>query len=297
MPARSKPRERSKPKAKAKPRTVAKARFLGMTIEGTPVEFYKEFGLFVKREDLCCPQGPHFSKCRGVFAHVASRPERIIGVLDTLHSQGGWATARACKLLKKQCTLYYPVRKHQAEAPLQPQQEEARELGADLVKLKAGRSAILYHQAKAAVTAVGGYMMPNALKLQESVIETAAEVQRTKLPKVDTIIVPASSATIAAGVLLGLSRKGWTGTFIVHLGYTRSIAQVKSYMTKVSGVATSGVDVVVLVVDEGYDYADQAKPGPDAPFESNSYYDLKSFRWWAAEGREKYGKALLWNIG
>src|SRR5262249_34387357 len=153
---------------------------------GTPVEHHPELGLWVKREDLCCPGGPNFSKTRGVYAHVAKRPEGVIGVLDTHHSQGGWAVARACAALNKHCVLFYPVRKADrnllytgmkpTQDPvwgewgdiLRPQQVAAFNLGAGLVPLAAGRSAVLYHRAKSALSEErGSYMMPNALKLPE----------------------------------------------------------------------------------------------------------------------------------
>src|SRR5207344_916798 len=119
------------------------------------------------------------------------RAERVIGVLDTSHSQGGHAVARACEMLDKKCLLFYPVRKAEQDvALLRPQQAAAKALGAKLIKLPAGRSAVLYHAAKKQMPA-GSYMMPNALKLHEMVEETAAEFGRTELPEgLRWIIVP-----------------------------------------------------------------------------------------------------------
>lgn len=283
-----------------------------MCRDGTPVEDYLErFGLWVKREDLCCPGGPNFSKTRGVYAHVKGRREPVIGVLDTNHSQGGWAVARACQLLGKQCVLYYPVRKSERDDHIKPQQEAALRLGAQLVPLQAGRSAVLYHTAKKRLSSLGAastYMMPNALKLPEMITETVAEVERTTLPPVSTLLISASSGTIAAGVILGLQRKGWVGVapsglpvnknLIVHQGYSRSEPAIRSYMDKMAlGFDGEGIACPVTLVDEKYSYADSAKPGEQPPFPCNEYYDLKAFRWWVREGRNEYGTALLWNIG
>jgi hypothetical protein len=82
----------------------------GMLRGRTPVEDHRAaYGLWVKREDLSCPPpGPPFSKARGVYARVASRPEGVIAVLDTRHSQAGWAVARACQVLGKECVNFYP---------------------------------------------------------------------------------------------------------------------------------------------------------------------------------------------
>jgi Threonine dehydratase len=265
-----------------------------MCLTNTPVTYHDNLGLYVKHEELCCPGGPNFSKTRGVYAHIAARPEPVIGVLDTSHSQGGWAVARACKLLGKQCELYYPVRKAHQNAPLQVQQLEAQKLGAELIPIPAGRSAILYHRVRSKFRDEGRYLMPNALKLPESVSETAAEVDRTQLPSdISAVLISASSGTIAAGVLRGLGDAAVS--VVVHLGYSRSERAVRAYLDKMSGINTSGG---VTIVDEGFSYADAAPRDVELPdFPCNVFYDLKAYRWWVREGQARYGRALLWNVG
>jgi hypothetical protein len=265
---------------------------MSMCVENTPLERYPQFGLVVKREDLCCPGGPNFSKCRGVYAHIARCPESVIGVLDTSHSQGGWAVAKACKMLGKQCVEFYPAPKA-TPGWLGEVQHRCRELAAETIPLSAGRSAILYRLARKRL-GPGGYMVPNALKLPESVSETAAEVERTKLPDVETALVSASSGTIAAGVILGLRRKSWPATVIVHLGYSRPQSTVRAYIASWLRPFVPGP---VCIVDEGYKYSDVARPGPTPPFPSDPFYDRKAVVWWMKEGRSKYGSALLWLIG
>lgn len=271
----------------------------------TPVEDHRAaYGLWVKREDLSCsPPGPPFSKTRGVFAHVKSRPEKVIGVLDTYHSQAGHAVAEACQILGKECVNFYPVYKAEALAALKPQQQAARALGAQLQGLPAGRSAVLYHGAKKglakhaqSIGAQDWYMMPNALKLPEMVEETALEVERTALPNIKTVLIAVSSGTIAAGVIRALDKAKWNGRVILHMGYARSEEQVLKYVETMSQVPFhSGVDV--SLVNEGYAYKDVARPGETPPWPCNAWYDLKAFRWWLREGRATYGEALLWNIG
>lgn len=268
----------------------------GMLREKTPVQDYRErYGILVKREDLAClPPGPPFSKTRGVFAHVAKRPEKVIGVLDTFHSQAGWAVARACQILGKTCINYYPV--YKADTGLREPQLKSRSLGAVLTGLPAGRSCILFHQAKKATERLGGYMMPNALKLAESVEETAKEVKRSNIwPWPDLVIIPSSSATIAAGVIRGF---GSSPRYVIHLGYSRSHESVLSYVR-----SQSGVHAQVDVVDERYSYKEQAGPGETPPWPCNPYYDLKAFRWWIREGWRTSitggltDNVLFWNIG
>lgn len=291
-----------------------------MCVEGTPVEHYPELDLWVKREDLCCPPGPHFSKTRGVYAHIKARPEKVIGCLDTSHSQGGWATAQACKLLGKKAVVYYPetVRMRRDGYELQEQQAIPRILGASLVPLQAGRSSVLYHGAKKDLSKGPGghYMMPNALKLPEMIEETVAEVLRTPLPPVRTVIISASSGTIAAGVISGLTRLGYDGEIVVHQGYSRGAGAIRAYMGQMVGEYASdlwardehphqltGHDRIRLwrddftLVDEGYAYGDRSKMS-EAPFPCNTFYDRKALHWWLTKGHQtRRTEALLWNVG
>lgn len=273
-----------------------------MLYYNTPIEDYRSaFGLLVKREDLSC-SAPPFSKTRGVFAHIRNRPELVIGVLDTYHSQGGWAVARACMALNRTCVNFYPVRKAERNDPLKPQQRAASDLGAKMVALPAGRSAILYHQARrklAEYPTVGGtYMMPNALKLPEMVEETADEVERTlsqidaeKLP--EYVLISISSGTIAAGAIAGFYRQGLTPKFLLHQGYSRPEEATRKYIQKMSGV-----NAQIKIIDEGYAYGEVARGVVKIPpFPSNKFYDLKAWQWWIMKGREEYKEALLWNIG
>ena len=270
-----------------------------MLVDNTPLEDYlSKHGLMVKREDLCCPPpGPPFSKTRGVFAHVRSRPEEVIGVLDTYHSQAGHAVAQACSLLGKACINYYPNFTHEP-GPRLPQ-NHSMALGAQLQPLPAGRSAILYHQAKRDLARVhDSYMMPNALKLPEMVSETAAEVVRTFTQtsySPDAVLIAISSGTIAAGVIRGFEDVGMRPHFILHMGYSRSREAVMEYIREQSGVSLA--PGAFTLVDEGYGYKDVARAGEVPDWPCNAHYDLKAFRWWRREGRERFGQALMWNIG
>jgi hypothetical protein len=271
-----------------------------MLLAGTPLEDHRDaYELLVKREDLSChAPGPPFSKTRGVFARVAARDERVFGVLDTYHSQAGHAVARACQILGRRCINFYPEYKHEP-GPRDPQ-HRARALGAELVGIPAGRSAILFHYARRTLSECypDSYMMPNALKLEESVTETAAEVQCLGGLEPELVIVPSSSGTIAAGVIRGFLDKGGTfPQFVIHLGYSRSEGAVMRYLENKVGEGFPAERLVL--VDEGYSYKDKARAGPTPPWPCNPYYDLKAFRWWM---RSRLSKAsldtvLFWNIG
>jgi len=259
-------------------------------VSGTPVERHGE--LYVKREDLSCPPpGPPFSKARGVYAHLKKRPERLIGVLDTFHSQAGHAVARACSLLGKDCVNFYPRTVRDGDQLREPQLRSAG-LGARLEPLAAGRSSVLYHQAARSIRERGGYMMPNALKLGESVEETAKEVPAAPF---DSVVIPVSSGTIAAGVIRGFAGIA-VRRFFLHLGYSRPRGAVLEYVGRASGlIGLTAPSAELIVVDEGYAYRDVARPGPTPPWPCNVYYDLKAYRWWVASGPRD--RTLFWNIG
>ena len=256
-----------------------------MIVNNTPLETYELNGvpILVKREDLCAPlPGPSFSKIRGVVAHIKNRPETTIGCLDTYHSKAGWAVAYVCQQLGKQAVDYWPRFKRDgaADAP-RVQQQHARQLGADLVDIPAGRSAILYHTAKKHLREnyPDSYLMPNALKLPESITENAAEAVRTAplLPDSGTLVISISSGTVAAGVLKGFEEAGLLRNYnvILHMGYSRSQDATREYIEKAAGLTLGDR---ITFIDEGYGYADAAR-GVEAPFPCNEFYDLKAWKW------------------
>lgn len=257
--------------------------------------------VFVKREDLCCPEpGPGFSKMRGVVEHLANRPERTIGVLDTFHSKAGWAVAQAGAAIGKEVINFWPRYKTDPEGVWLPrhQQQVAQNFGAKLIALTAGRSAILYHRARRILKEQfpGSYLMPNALKLSESIEKNAEEVLHSKgsLFNHGSLLLPVSSGTIAAGVIRGYQNAGLLSSdlrVVLHLGYSRSRDAVVRYVRSASGVA----DAKFEVIDEGYHYADSVTRG-DIPFPSNPFYDQKTWRWLTLQ-KDLPEPIVFWNIG
>lgn len=262
-------------------------------VHNTPVEEHD--GFWVKREDLSSPApGPAFSKYRGVVEHIKNRNERVIGVLDTYHSKAGWAVAYACSQLGRECLNFWPRYKAEQTNVLREAQQHSSDLGARLLALPAGRSSVLYHQARKLLAAhPDSYLMPNALKLRESVEANAAEAFATNTARFRTIILPVSSGTIAAGVIRGVIQKGERPNFVIHMGYSRPVHMVSRY---IRGHCGSGLGQLWFI-DEEYEYKDRARPGPEAPFPSNPYYDLKSWRWMLRQRAEIEHPCLLWNIG
>lgn len=272
-------------------------------IEGTPWEKHAchKVWVWVKREDLCSPDpGPSFSKLRGVETRLRRlKLEGIteIGVLDTYHSKAGWGVSWLCSLLSLKCYNFYP--KYKGDTGLREQQEMSSELGAIMKPLKAGRSSILFHQAKkqlVELTDDKGYMMPNALKLGESVDATAVEVVEytPERLKGGTWVISISSGTLGAGVIKGLCQLGLEDdvTVILHLGYSRSESAVVKYLSEAAGCWVEDT----YLVDEGFDYKAKV-PHEDIPFPCNPYYDAKTWRWLEVMGEDLKQPIVFWNIG
>lgn len=276
-----------------------------MLVNNTPVEVHSNSGvnILVKREDLCAPYpGPSFSKMRGVVAHIQNRPEGTIGVLDTFHSKAGWCVSYVCQQLGKKAINYWPRYKADLRDGLpRIQQQEAHLRGAHMVSMPAGRSAILYHGAKKHLKGYGeAYMMPNALKLPESITENAAEAVRTapSLPPSGTLVISISSGTVAAGVLKGFKESGLFDTYdiVLHMGYSRSQEACRMYMEDACGFSLAKA----LFIDEGYGYADQVRAlATPVPFPCNPYYDAKAWGWLTGHGQSlaARGPIVFWNIG
>ena len=279
-----------------------------MIVNNTPLETYELNGvpIMVKREDLCCPfPGPSFSKIRGVVAHIQNRPEPIIGVLDTFHSKAGWAVSYVCQQLGKRAINFWPRYKRDPREGLPRfQQQHAESLGALMMPLQAGRSAVLYHSAKKELRERWNleqgesYLMPNALKLPESVTENAAEAERTaqQLPPSGTLVISISSGTVASGVLLGFHRAGLLDKYnvILHMGYSRSQDACLEYMEKSAGIPLRGR---VRFVDEGYGYADAVSKEFRPCFPINPFYDAKAYWWLGKNITRLKGPVVFWSIG
>ena len=264
-------------------------------IRDTPFEKYPigNRQVWVKREDLCVDE-THFSKMRGVYKHLSSRPEHFIGVLDSYHSKAGWGVSHICKMIGKKAVVFYP--QYTKEPGLRDNQVNCLRWDAILFPLQAGRSCILYHRAKSLLAEKypESYMLPNALKLQESVDDTSDQVYNHtpgELIHGATWIISISSGTIGAGVIDGLRRLKANVNIILHMGYSRSKDGVLNYISKYVGDVSD-----INLVDEGYGYKD-AVENSDISFPCNQYYDAKAWRWLVNNISRLKGKIVFWNIG
>ncbi len=282
-----------------------------MLRHNTPLEFHRcgELDVLVKRDDLCCdPPGPALAKIRGVVPHLMKRSEDVIGVLDTRCSRGGWAVAYVAKQLGKRCFNFFPQYKHEppmyAPTELRVSQRHANELGAQCISVPAGRSNVMFYQARAMLRdlAPGAmtYMMPNALKMEETISGNAEEARQTVLTnELTTLVLPVGTGTIAAGVLLGLQQADILEYLdvVLYEGYSRPEERVLGYIEKATGLTLDRSRTTV--VDEGWKYGtEQHHP---VPFPASTRYEAKAWNW-LASGRaqaviDEASRVLFWNSG
>jgi threonine dehydratase len=162
----------------------------------------------VVREDLCLVYGhepgwqaPCLSKTRGIYTHIANRQEETIGVVVTERTLNGWAVAAMCKLLNRKCVVYYPS--YVRPRPLPRGVKMATALGAEPIKIQAGRQAVMNaHAAKHLSYRKSAYMMPTALKLSETAqqVEAIADIALEMAPNVRRVIVPTGTGTHLRGI-------------------------------------------------------------------------------------------------
>lgn len=290
-----------------------------LVANNTPIEKYllHERLIWVKREDLCCPYpGPAFSKVRGLSAHLKVLSENgilSVGVISTLVSKAGWGTAYISQPLNMKCYNFYP-RSGREDVPVKEYCGMSEEFGGIQVDLTNTRGSIFWHRAKKYLSEhEDGHfeMLTHHLKLQETIVETAAEFYRTieawgEFPS--TIIIPVGSGTICAGVLSGIEQ---TSTGKKHLtckviGVTAT-KDVDEDRRRASIIKAANVHVGSMfdainhfeVVKTYRAYMEPVSRNT-SPFPCNPWYDAKAWEWLdnsIAAGNQLDEPVLFWNIG
>ena len=270
-----------------------------MVIKCTPIE--KHGGVWVKREDLSCPSpGPAFSKVRGLASHMVNSTAIGFACLDMATSKAGWGTAYLAKALGRGSIVYYPSLKEWEGQP-GPYQRRAKQFGAELRPLSPGRSSVLWYQARADLRGSPYIeLLPNGLRLPETVVETAEElltVSRELL--LGTIVVNVGSGTICSGVLTGLIEAGYNPSRMIGVTTHKVVAadKRKRILDKVCGAVMMVHDLPnwfsLVVTDCGY--AD--REDCPCPFPCNPWYDRKAWRWLVDNQTQLPEPILFWNIG
>ena len=276
-------------------------------ISGTPWEQYEIYDgvdvwpVWVKRDDLCCElPGPPYSKLRGLELFLTKQDkDNLIGVQAAgAHSRSGWGTAYLCKHLGMKCHVFYPVYKREGtveDHELREYLANAEDLGAVLMPMKAGRASMIWYQARNIMKAKSdkAIMLPAGLKLQESVIGTAAEVvaHTPEHLRAGTWILSISSGTTGAGTIMGLKDYQTDIHFTAYMGNSKNKDKTYKYMCDMAGYEPYDLELI----DEGWKYSD-AEDRP-VPFPASKYYEAKAWHWMVENIEHLMQPVIFWNIG
>ena len=268
-------------------------------VVSTPIEIHD--GVFVKRDDLCC-DSPQLAKMRGIWKYVSKRKSFDgFGILDGAHSRNGWALARVCRELGKSAVTYWPIKKHQRSLPIHEAQGYSRcraeALGAVIVPIQAGRSAVVYAQARAdlARRIPNSVMLPNAVKIDETVEAHIEEIkaQRDEWKEIapESLVIGCGTGTILSGVLAGFFSIGITPTTYVVLGYSVNEERLRRYISSHTLFPQDNIKII----DLGYSYGSEASS--PVPFGSCRHYEAKAWAWLQGNRELTTGSVAFWNSG
>jgi hypothetical protein len=160
--------------------------------------------------------------------------------------------------------------------------------------LPATKSSVLFYQARRIFYEKypDGYLFPNGLKLEETQQATKQEVALYSPSELfeesANWVISVSSGTIAKGVARGLEEKGFRGTLVLHMGFSRSKEEMEREFRSICRFN-------IRVIDEGYEYKDCVDF--PVPFPCNPYYDRKAWKWLVENVETLTDPIVFWNIG
>lgn len=281
-----------------------------MIINNTPIESYfvGDKTVYVKREDLCAPEGaPPFSKIRGlvpVLKRLKAEGVKTVGYTETSVSMAGWGVAWGCQMLGLKAVIFDPQYK-ETPSLLAYHRKQWAKYDAEIIPIKAGMAKVNYYVSRGLLFdnydpdwSGKAVMLPLGLPFPETIDAAEEEAKRTILAtKFDarTIVINVGSGTVAAGVLRAYRDK----TVVGVMGRTGSIEGKRKVILKKAGLDRGGffnnAPKDFRLVDPGWEYTERSHC--DCPFPSHPWYDLKAFQWLVENIKSLEGPILFWNIG
>lgn len=264
-------------------------------LRDTPIEEYD--GVYVKREDLCAPEGaPPFSKIRGLVKHLEKlKREGYIGVsyVETSVSMAGWGVAWAGYHLGMKCRIFNPVYKKSIPL-LEFHRQQWKRWGAELVDIPAGMAKVNYYIARKQ-TPKGYKLLPLGLPLSETLEETA-RIAKECIKDFPAIVICVGSGTIASGVWQA-TRLGQTVYGVMSRTGNVSLKRkriMNDYLSPLTHFQSSKKGNLELI-DEGWEYTEACNT--PVPFPCHPYYDAKAWDWLVKNRKWLAEPILFWNIG
>lgn len=284
-----------------------------MIISDTPVESYMVKGrlVYVKREDLCCPDGPPFSKMRGVLVELTRMRDNgvnVVAYVETAISMAGWGIAWTCKQLGMECLLYYPELKDPPDIMLNHWEQWER-YGAKLIPQPPGRIKIRWYIARKMFREYcgkekkQGELMEVGIPLKESIEGTYREALATpEIQMAKTIVCSVGSGTILSGLVRAVyDRFGKNKPIYGVLTYKittqdRGLANKRKAITKKAERPVGGlIGADLMLINGGWEYTEPCRI--EAPFPCHAYYDAKAWAWLVDNVENLQEPILFWNIG
>jgi len=278
-------------------------------LNDTPIERYELPGkgpVFVKREDLCCPDpGPPFSKIRGIYQGIAKLRDQgieITGYSETKVSMASWGVAWACQQLGGiRLISFVPNYKTGLPPLLAAHRERWEALGGMTRLTKPNRGQIIHNRGKTELKREFGtkaVMLPMGLPFNETLEATAGQVLLAEPWSYGSVTVAVGSGVICSGVLRGIAQKGVHapvyGIAIRHYDHPqKKRQQILERAGLFGGLLFPGFDF--KFVNTNYEYLDFIEQ--DQPFPCNKYYDAKAWQWLVDNYDSLEKPILFWNIG
>jgi len=259
----------------------------------TPLECYRVRGkdVWVKRDDLFARwPAPPLGKLRGaplILAELYAGGVRLVGCWDTRVSALGQGIA-ACAMEfpgLRVVTAYPASLGSSIPEPLCI----ARQLGAEVLPVRAGRITISFSSARKAVVERGGVMLPFGLECPESV--EAVSLEASSLPAElvagGTLIVCCGSGVTLAGLIRGL---GSLPAAYIGVSSGRSVTNIERCLRRHG----ASLDRVRLFAAET-EY--NRHSDIFLPFPSHPNYDQKAWAYLEKNIEHLRPPVLFWNVG
>lgn len=283
-----------------------------LILNNSPLEVYSigSRRIWVKREDLCAPDGaPPFSKLRGLIPHLQEMKRdgcSSVAYVETAVSMAGWGVAWACQHLGMHCVIYEPQYKNPPPIFLF-HKAQWEKFGAEIEPMRGDlMTKVMWNIVRAdlAENRPGTALLPLGISFPHSISETALEVRRTwkagPREGFGAVVAVVGSGTIAAGLLHGLEGLSLRDPIALYgvLSRSGSLSQKRTKIIKLAGLSETGFLSPrnrMELIDVGYDYAKPAKT--NAPFPCHPYYDGKAWEWLTQNVDALESDVLFWNVG
>ena len=256
-------------------------------MEHTPVEKHGDF--WVKREDKYGSYpAPPLAKLRGARVAIRKLYEsgvRDFATFDTRVSKSGQGVAAVLQDFPgTTLECFFPLLKGDV---LHVTQKTSAALGAELIAMQGGRSAVLYAKAKERAEAEGRWMLPFGMKFEETVEEVCAEAREHSGTGYRTVVMSTGTTMMLSGVA-----KAWPEVETIY-GVSCGMALARQWQQVERNLG--GRPRNVQLVEGGFDYYEECRAR--MPFPSSVWYDRKAWLWLLRHKEELPRPVLFWNIG